>query len=140
MAENKTKPTKVSISKYLDALPDEAKRADSKALIKLMQQLSGETPKLWGSSIIGFGSIHYKYESGREGDMPVAAFSPRKPAIVIYGMNNFPEAQGLAAKLGKCKLEGSCLHIKRLADIDLQILESMLVKSVSATRQKHSGH
>ncbi len=139
MAENKTKPTKVSVSDYIDALPDEAKRTDSKTLIKLIQRLTGEKPKMWGPAIVGFGNVHYEYESGRKGDTPVVAFSPRKPAIVVYGMNNFPEANELTAKLGKCKLHGSCLHIKRLADIDLQILETMIVKSMDAARQKHSG-
>lgn len=108
MAENKTTPTKVSVIDYVKALPDEVKRTDSKALVKLMQQLTGEKPRMWGSSIIGFGTIHYKYESGREGDMPITAFSPRKSAIVIYGMNNFPKAGELTKMLGKCKLEGSC--------------------------------
>jgi hypothetical protein len=139
MAENKTKSTKVNVDDYVDALPEEAKRTDSKTLIKLMERLTGEKPKMWGPSIVGFGNVHYKYESGREGDMPIAAFSPRKPAIAVYGMNSFPEATGLMAQLGKCKLQGSCLHIKRLADIDLQILEAMIVKSIGATRQKYSG-
>ena len=129
----------MSVSAYLDGLSDETKRADSRTLIKLMQQLTGEKPKMWWPSIVGFGNVRYQYESGREGDMPIAAFSPRKPAIVIYGMNNFPEANELAAKLGKCEIQGSCLYIKRLADIDLEILEGMIVKSMAATREKHPG-
>ncbi len=139
MAENKTKPTSVSVSDYIEALPQEGKRADSKTLIKLMQRLTGEKPKMWGPSIVGFGSVHYEYESGREGDMPLVAFSPRKPAIVIYRMSNFPEANELTAKLGKCKLQGSCLHIKSLAGVDLKILETMILKSVSAAHQKSHG-
>src|SRR5579875_4104642 len=137
MPENKTKPTKVSVSDYIKALPDEVKRTDSITLVNLMQRLTGEKPKMWGASIVGFGTIHYKYESGREGEMPITAFSPRKPAIVIYGMNSFPEARELTKMLGKCKLEGSCLHIKKLADVDLKILESMIVKSINAARQKY---
>lgn len=132
MAENKTKPTEVSVDEYIDALPDEVKRTDSKKIIALMQRLTGEAPKMWGPSIVGFGSFHYKYETGREGDMPITAFSPRKPAIIIYGMNSFPEAADLVGKLGKCKLEGSCLHIKNLADIDTKILKNMIAKSIAA--------
>lgn len=132
MAENKTKPTQVSASNYVDALPDEVKRSDSNKLIELMQQRTGEAPKMWGPSIIGFGSFHYQYETGREGDMPMVAFSPRKASLVIYGMNSFPEAAALATSLGKCKLEGSCLHIKKLADIDLNILDDMIAKSMAA--------
>ncbi len=132
MAENKTKPTQVSANDYVDALTDEVKRSDSKKLIELMQQRTGEAPKMWGPSIIGFGSFHYQYETGREGDMPVVAFSPRKAALVIYGMNSFPEAAALAISLGKCKLEGSCLHIKKLADIDLNVLDDMIAKSTAA--------
>ena len=89
MAENKTKPTEVSVTAYIEAITDESKRADAKALVKLMQTASGEKPKMWGPSIIGFGSYHYKYESGREGDMPVIAFSPRKAATVLYGAIGF---------------------------------------------------
>ena len=139
MAENKTQPTKVSVNDYIDSLPDETKRTDARTLIKLIQRLSGEKPKMWGPSIVGFGNIHYKYESGREGDMPMAAFSPRKPAIVVYGMSNFPEAGELTSKVGKCKVHGSCMHIKRLADIDLEILGEMIVKSICAAREKYSG-
>ena len=89
MAGNKTKPTEVSVAAYIEAIADESKRADAKALVKLMQTASGEKPKMWGPSIIGFGSYHYKYESGREGDMPVIAFSPRKAATVLYGAIGF---------------------------------------------------
>jgi hypothetical protein len=139
MAENKTKPTSVSVTDYIDALPQESQRADSKTLLKLMQKVTGEKPKMWGPSIIGFGSIHYRYETGREGDMPLAAFSPRKSAIVIYRMNSFPEAKELTQQLGKCKLEGSCLHIKKLADIDLKQLEQLLRKSIAASASAHDA-
>ena len=84
MAENKTKPTKVSVASFIDQLADQTKRSDAKALVKLMREVTGEPPKMWGPSIIGFGTCHYEYDSGREGDMPVAGFSPRKPATVIY--------------------------------------------------------
>src|ERR1700748_1639602 len=101
MAENKTKPTKVSASKYIGAIGDQAKRADAKALVKLLQDVTGERPAMWGPSIVGFGSYHYKYDSGREGDMPLIGFSPRKPATVLYGATGFDGADNLLAKLGK---------------------------------------
>jgi len=137
MAENKTKPTKVSVAKYIAALPDENKRSDSKALLKMMQIASGEKPKMWGPSIIGFGSCHYVYESGREGDMPMAAFSPRKPAIVFYGLTGFEGAEHLLTKLGKYTQGKGCLYIKKLADVDTKILEAMIVKAVAAARLKY---
>src|ERR1035441_4792069 len=101
MADNKTKPTKLSVAAFIHALTDETKRADAKALVKLMQSATGEKPKMWGPSIIGFGSYHYTYESGREGDMPLAGFSPRKAATVLYGMTGFSDCGVLLANLGK---------------------------------------
>ena len=101
MAENKTKPTKVSVASFIDQLADQNKRADAKALVKLMREVTGEPPKMWGPSIIGFGTCHYKYDSGREGDMPVAGFSPRKPATVIYILTGARGSEALFAKLGR---------------------------------------
>ena len=89
MAENKTKPTEVSLAAFLEALPDQAQRADANALARLMQSATKEKPKMWGPSIVGFGSYHYKYESGREGDAPLVGFSPRKAALVLYGLGSF---------------------------------------------------
>jgi hypothetical protein len=129
MAENKTKATKASVADFVTAIPDDAKRADAKALIKMMQAATGEKAKLWGPSIVGFGSHHYVYESGREGDMPVVAFSPRKPAIVLYiGATQEP---ALLAKLGKHTTGKGCLYIKRLADVDTAVLERLIAKSVA---------
>ena len=108
MAENKTKPTKISVAEFIDALTDQDRRADAKALVKLMQNAAGEKPKMWGSSIIGFGSYHYTYDSGREGDMPVIAFSPRKAATVLYG---FGDAESLLRKTRKAHArQGLYLH------------------------------
>src|ERR1700689_434458 len=101
MPENKTKATTLSVNAYVEALPDPTRRTEAKELIQLMQRASGEKPKLWGPSIIGFGSYHYKYDSGREGDMPLISFSPRKAAIVLYSLLAHSEAQALLAKLGK---------------------------------------
>ena len=132
MAENKTKPSKLSVTSFIDTLTDPARRADAKALVKLMQTAAGEKPKMWGPSIIGFGSYHYKYESGREGDMPVIAFSPRKSATVMYGMIGFGEAAALLAKLGKHTTGKGCLYIRKLRDVDQQVLQALMVKSLAA--------
>ena len=137
MADSKTKPTKLSAAAFIDDLTDPAKRADAKALLKLMQSTAGEKPKMWGPSIIGFGSYRYKYESGREGDMPVIAFSPRKAATVLYGMTGFSEATALLAKLGKHTTGKGCLYIKKLADVDHDVLEALVAQALAATRSRH---
>jgi hypothetical protein len=137
MGDNKTKPNKLSVAEYIDALTDETKRADSKALVKLMQSATGEKPKMWGPSIIGFGSHHYKYESGREGDMPLAAFSPRKPATVLYSIAGSSDSEVLLAKLGKHTTGKGCLYIKKLADVDQKVLEALVVQSVAARQAQH---
>jgi hypothetical protein len=128
MAENKTKPTKLSVAAFIDAITDEGRRAEAKALVKLMQKSSGEKPTMWGSSIIGFGSHHYVYDSGREGDMPVVAFSPRKVATVLYGLSS---AEALLPKLGKHTRGKGCVYIKKLADVDQKVLEAMAAKAVA---------
>jgi len=138
MADNKTKPTLVDVSAFIDALPDENRRADAKALVKLMRSATGEKPAMWGPSIIGFGSYHYKYESGREGDMPLAGFSPRKAATVIYNMTGFSDSEPLRARLGKHTTGGGCLYIKKLADVDQKVLETMILKSIAAKRTGQS--
>src|SRR5271165_1499626 len=128
MADNQTKPTKLSVAAFIDALTDETRRADAKALVKLMQTATGERPKMWGPSIVGFGSYHYKYESGREGDTPLAGFSPRKAATVLYGMMGSGDSAALLGKLGKHTTGGSCLYIKKLADVDRKVLEELVSK------------
>ena len=134
MAENKTKPTQISVTAFIDALTDEARRADAKALVKLMQRATGEKPKMWGPSIIGFGTHHFKYESGREGDTPVTAFSPRKAATVLYGLRGSSGSEALLAKLGKHSTGKGCLYIKKLADVDSKVLESLVSEAVTANR------
>ena len=128
MADNKTKPTNVSVSAFIDAITDQGRRADAKALVKLMQKASGEKPKMWGPSIIGFGSHHYVYDSGREGDMPLIAFSPRKAATVLYGLGG---SEALLPKLGKHTTGKGCVYIKKLADVDQKVLETMAAKAVA---------
>ena len=136
MAENKTKPTEVSVAAYVDGLKDETKRADTQELIRLMGKATGEAPKMWGPSIIGFGSYHYTLDSGREGDMPLACFSPRKAAIVLYGLTGFSKSEPLLAQLGKYTTGGGCIYVKRLADIDVKALASLVVKSVAAKLER----
>jgi hypothetical protein len=135
MAENKTKPTKVSVASFIAQLADPTKRADAKALVNLMREATGEPPKMWGPSIIGFGTVHYKYESGREGDMPLAGFSPRKPATVIYLLTGGSET--LLAKLGKHTIGKSCLYIKKLADVDQAVLRTLVVESIADIRSRY---
>jgi hypothetical protein len=136
MADNKTKPTKLSVAAFINAITDETKRAEAKALVKLMQSATGEKPKMWGPSIIGFGSYHFKYESGREGEMPLTGFSPRKAATVLYGVTGFSEAEALLAKLGKHTTGKGCLYVKKLADVDAKVMEALVVKSVAAKRAR----
>ncbi len=135
MAENKTKPTKVSVAAYIDAIADDTRRAEAKALVRLMQKATGEKPAMWGPSIIGFGSYHYVYDSGREGDMPLVGFSPRKPAIALYVQTGFPGAAALRAKLGD-KAEKGCIYIKKLDAVDRKALETLITKSVAMLRAK----
>jgi len=136
MADNKTKSTKLSVAAFIDAIKDPARRADAKVLIKLMQSATGEKPRMWGPSIIGFGSYHYKYESGREGDMPLIGFSPRKAANVLYGLRGSSDSDAQLAKLGKHTTGKGCLYIKKLADVDQHVLGAMAVKSVAAVRAR----
>jgi len=128
MADNKTKPTRISVAAFIDSITDQGRRADAKALVKLMQKASGEKPTMWGSSIVGFGSHHYVYDSGREGDMPLIAFSPRKAATVLYGLSS---AEAMLPKLGKHTRGEGCIYIKKLADVDQKVLEAMVVKTVA---------
>lgn len=137
MAENKTKPTNVSVASFIDQLADQTKRADAKALVKLMREITGEPPKMWGPSMIGFGTHRYKYDSGREGNMFLAGFSPRKPAIVIYMSTAARGSETLFAKLGKHTLSKSCLYIKRLADVDEAVLRALLIKSIADIRSRY---
>ena len=137
MAENKTKPTKVSVASFINQLADQTKRSDAKALVKLMQEVTGEPPKMWGPSIIGFGTYHYKYDSGREGDMPLTGFSPRKPAIVIYILTGARGSEALFAKLGRHTIGKSCLYIKKLADVDQAVLKTLIVKCIADTRSRY---
>ena len=134
MATNKTKPTALSVPAFLDSCPDETRRTDAKALLKLMQKVTGMEPVMWGSAIVGFDSYHYTYESGREGDMPILGFSPRKSANVLYGATGVDGADALLAMLGKHTVGKGCLYIKRLSDVDVKVLEALLRSAVEINR------
>jgi len=136
MPENKTKQTNASVVNFVNAVASLTKRTDAKMLVKLMQSASGEKPKMWGPSIIGFGSCHYTHDSGREGDMPLIGFSPRKAALVLYGAMGFKGADALLAKLGKHTTGKGCLYIKKLDDVDQGVLAKLIAKSVAAKRAK----
>ena len=138
MAENKTKPTALSVTAFLEACIDEARRTDAKALAKLMQKVTGKEPAMWGPSIVGFDSYHYRYESGREGDTPLVGFSPRKAANVLYGAIGFDGAEELLATLGKHTTGKGCLYIKRLGDVDMKVLETLIKKAVAARRAQQA--
>jgi hypothetical protein len=135
VGDNKTRQTEVSVAAFIDAIADEARRADAKTLVKSMQSATGEKPKMWGPSIIGFGSYHYTYESGREGDMPLVGFSPRKAAIVLYGMRGSSDSEALLTRLGKHTTGKGCVYIKKLADVDQKVLKALVANSVAAKRK-----
>ena len=137
MAENKTKPTKVSVTAFLNAVEDRQKRADCRKVAAMMRRATGKRAKMWGSSIVGFGTYHYKYDSGREGDFILTGFSPRKQALTVYVMPGFSRYDALLKKLGKYKTGKSCLYIKRLADVDEGVLEKLIGESVKDMRDRY---
>ena len=139
MAENKTRPTASNVADFIQTSIDAPRRADAEVLVRLMQTATGEQPKMWGPSIIGFGSRHYRYESGREGDEPLIGFSPRKAAFVLYNATRSSNSDELLAQLGKHSRGKGCLNIKKLADVDLKILQTMIAASVDATRNPNAG-
>lgn len=134
MAELKTKATDASVEAFLHGVENEKKREDAFAILALMEEVTGEPPKLWGSSIIGFGSYHYKYASGHEGDACLTGFSPRKQNLVLYILAGFEQYDALLAKLGKYKTGKSCLYINKLADIDQTVLRELVTQSVAHMR------
>jgi hypothetical protein len=136
MAENKTVPTGQSVEQFLNAFADEQKRDDSFTLLRLMREVTGLEPQMWGSSIIGFGSYHYKYASGREGDTMLVGFSPRKQNLTIYNMGGIDPDDELFKKLGKYTTGKGCLYIKRLGDVDLPTLKALIAQSVKRVQEK----
>lgn len=130
MAEPKTKPTKASVKEFLNQIPEKERRDDCFVVAKMMEEITGNKPKMWGPSIVGFGTYHYKYSSGREGDWPIAAFSPRKKDLTLYLTPGFEKDTELMEKLGKHGTGKSCLYIKRLSDIHVPTLKKLIKQSV----------
>lgn len=138
MAKTKTTYTGQSIDDFLSSfVENEQKKKDSYELIKLMQEWSGAEARMWGPSIIGFGNYHYKYASGHEGDAPVIAFSPRKAAFSLYVYSNTLKSQDLVTSLGKFKMAKSCIYVKKLADIDVTVLEALCKDSIAYISEHH---
>jgi hypothetical protein len=138
MTELKTKPTDASVEAFLHSVPDQRKRQDSYAILQMMAEVTGESPKLWGSSIVGFGNYHYVYASGREGDWFLAGFSPRKQNLTLYIVDGLEPHAELLARLGKYKTGKGCLYINKLQDVDQEVLRSLIAASANWARQ-HSN-
>ena len=137
MAKNKTTETNVSVDDFLNAVADETKRDDSFRLVQIMKEQTGFDARMWGPSIVGFGSYHYKYESGREGDAPLVGFSPRAKEISLYLYQEFTDREKLLQQLGKHKSGAGCVYVKKLKDIDIEILRKLISNSVEYLNQKY---
>lgn len=135
MAENKTQFNDASVTEFLDAVPDARKRQDCYAVLEMMREITGEEPRMYGASIVGFGQYHYKYASGREGDSPLVGFSPRKQNLSLYVIGDYDGIDTLLARLGKHKIGKVCLYINKLDDVDQDTLREMIRKSVEHTRE-----
>jgi len=138
MAQNKTQPTQQKVSEFIAAIEDRRKRDDCRDLMKLMREITGNRPKMWGTSIVGYGKYHYRYASGREGDWFLTGFSPRKAALTIYIISGFQRYPGLMKNLGKFKTSKSCLYVKSLRDIERGVLVKLVSESVAYMRETYS--
>lgn len=138
MAELKTRATDASVEAFLDSVTDEARREDCRRIMAIMRAATGAEPKMWGTSIVGFGQYHYRYDSGREGDFFLTGFSPRKNDLTLYIMAGFDRHEALLAKLGKYRTGRSCLYIKRLSDVDLKVLREPVKSSVRHMKANYS--
>jgi hypothetical protein len=139
MAELKTQPTGASVEGYLDSRASAEQREDCKALMKILRKVTGQPPKMWGPSIVGYGSYRYTYESGRTGEMCIAGFAVRGREIVVYLYADSKEQQALLAKVGKYRMGKSCFYFKRLADLDAGVLERLIAGSVAAIERRYGG-
>ena len=137
MNENKTRPSGESVEAFLDKIADSGRREDSRALCSLFRRVTGEEPELWGGSMVGFGRYKYRYESGREGEWLATGFAPRAKELVVYLMADSPQREQQLASLGKHRSGSSCLYIKRLADVDIDILEQLIRSSLQALRERY---
>lgn len=138
MAELKTKKNDDDVLAFINGLENEQRKSDCKELLKLFSEITDEQPKMWGSSMIGFGSYHYKYESGREGDWFLTGFAPRKNNLSIYITSGFKEYQDLMKELGKYKTGSSCLYVNKLSDIDTSKLKILVERSVKFMKKKYA--
>lgn len=131
MAELKTKKNEGDVDAFINSVKDEAKRKDCRTLVELMSSVTGDNATMWGETIVGFGSYHYKYASGKEGDWMAVGFSPRKANLTLYIMSGFDEYEALLSRLGKHTTGKSCLYIKRLDDVDTDVLRELVATSVA---------
>ncbi len=138
MAELKTKPTKQSVKDFVDAIKDEQQKKDCRTVSRIMKRITKANPKMWGPGIVGFGSYHYKYASGREGDWFLVGFAPRKQNLTLYIMSGFKKYSALLKKLGKHKIGVSCLYVKRLDDVDMDVLTELIEDSVAYVRKSNA--
>ena len=139
MATLKTKQTDGSVDAWLDAIDDPVRRADCRSLVALMRRASGCEPRMWGASMVGFGSCHYRYASGHEGDAMKIGFASRKAALTLYAMPGLAGHPALLARLGKHKAGKGCLYLQRLADVDLEVLEALLSASLADLAAHHGS-
>lgn len=139
MSEPKTKRNDGDVKAYLEAVPNKRRREDALVLLDLMSEVTGERAEMWGGSIVGFGSYHFVYASGREGDWPLTGFAPRKQSMTLYIMPGFEHYDDLLARLGKHKLGASCLYINKLADVDMGVLRQLIARSVAHMRVQHGA-
>lgn len=137
MAENKTQPTTASVTDFIGSIDDREKRADARKVATMMRRATGKRARMWGSSMVGYGTYHYRYASGREGDFMLSGFSPRKQALTVYIMAGFSAFDGLMKKLGKVRTGKSCLYIRRLSDVDEEVLEQLIQESVRYMRKNY---
>jgi len=137
MAENKTKATDASVRDYLARIEDDTRRDDCEALAELMARATKHPPRMWGPSIVGFGSYHYRYESGREGDSCLVGFSSRKGDISVYGLHAAADAEQLLARLGTHKAGKGCVYIRTLADVDLKVLAKLVASAAAEKKRRH---
>ena len=139
MSEAKTRPTARGVEEFLAGIEDEGRREDSRAVAALMAEVTGAEPRMWGESIVGFGSYHYRYASGREGDWMLAGFSPRKANLTLYLSSGFEQQGELLARLGKHKLGKACLYLKRLDDVDRDTLRELIRRSVDEVERANAS-
>lgn len=139
MAEQKTRPTAVSVEDFIAAVENPKRREDARVLVRLMAEISGEPAMMWGPSIIGFGRYHYRYDSGHEGDAPLLGLSPRKANLVLYMTAYHDERADFLNRLGKHRSGQSCVYVNRLSDVDLDVVAEMARWSIKTTRERFPG-